>query len=148
MVVVAYIDDILIASKRSLEKYHKQVSNVFQLFMHNHMCIEIAKGVLDVTDTTFLVFVVSGSGLRMDPQKARVIVDWAKPTSRREVQQLLGVWNFYRRFIHNFSLIVSPIMDLLRQDGEFFWGVAQEAACLKIAILFTSGKHQLLDITI
>jgi len=30
MIVVAYIDDILIATKRSLEKHHRQVSKVFQ----------------------------------------------------------------------------------------------------------------------
>jgi len=37
MVVAAYIDDILIATKGSLEKHHKQVSKVFQLLMDNGM---------------------------------------------------------------------------------------------------------------
>jgi hypothetical protein len=49
----------------------------------------------------------------MDPEKAKAIVDWPRPTSRKEVQQLLGLWNFYRRFIVNFSGIISPITDLL-----------------------------------
>jgi len=107
MVVVAYIDDILIATKRSLEKHHKQVSEVFQLVMHNDMCIEIDKCVFDVSGTSFLVLMVSGSGLRMDPENARAITDWPRPMSRKEVQQLLGLWNFYRRLIHYFSAIVS-----------------------------------------
>jgi len=102
MVVVAYIDDILIATKGSLEKHHKQVSKVFQLLMDNNMCVEIDKCIFDASETTFLGFFVSGSGLRIDPEKARAIVDWPRPTSRTEVQQLLGLWNFYRRFIHNF----------------------------------------------
>jgi hypothetical protein len=50
MVVVAYIDDILIATKGSLQKYHHQVSKVFQLLMDNHMCIEIDKCVFDTTE--------------------------------------------------------------------------------------------------
>jgi len=54
------------------------------------------------------------------------------------------LWNFYRRFIHNFSAIVLPITDLLRQDTKFNWGEAQEAAFLKITILFTSGKTPIL----
>jgi hypothetical protein len=90
MVVVAYMDDILIATKGSLEKHHKQVSKVFQLLMDNHMCIEIDKCVLDVNKTLFLGFIVSGMGLSRDPEKARAIVDWPKPTSRKEVQQLFG----------------------------------------------------------
>jgi len=39
MVVVAYIDDITIATKGNLEKQHRQVSKVFQLFMDNQMCV-------------------------------------------------------------------------------------------------------------
>jgi hypothetical protein len=144
MVVVAYIDDILISTKGSLQKHHKQVSKVFQLLMDNHMCIEIDKCVIDPSETPFVGFMVSGSGLRMDPEKASGITDCPRPKSRKEVQQILGLWNFYGRFIHNFSAIVSPITDLLRQDTEFSWGQAQEAAFLKITILFTSGKTPIL----
>lgn len=89
-------------------------------------------------------FVVSGKGLRMDPDKAKAIVDWPRPKSRKEVQQSLGLWNFYRRFIHNFSGIVSPITDLLSQEVSFASGEAQEAAFLKMTILFTSGKTPIL----
>jgi hypothetical protein len=34
---------------------------------------------------------------------------------------------------------------LLRQEIEFHWGEAQEAAFLKITILFTSGKTPILE---
>jgi hypothetical protein len=80
----------------------------------------------------------------MDPEKAKAIVDWLRPTSRKEVQQLLGLWNYYRRFSNNCSVIVSQITDLLRQDGAFVWGEPQEASFFKIPILFTSGKHPIL----
>jgi hypothetical protein len=91
MVVVAYINDILIATKGSLEKHHLQVSKVFQLLMDNHMCIEIDNCVCDVSETPVLGVMVSGSGLRMDPKKAKAIVDGPRPTSRKEVQPLLGL---------------------------------------------------------
>jgi hypothetical protein len=67
MVVVAYIDDILIATKWSLEKHHRQVSKVFQLHMYQTMYIKINKRVFDATEITFLACAVSGSSLRMDP---------------------------------------------------------------------------------
>jgi hypothetical protein len=56
IVVVAYIDNILIATKGSLEKHHKAVSKVFQLLMDNHMCIEIDKCIFDASETSFLGF--------------------------------------------------------------------------------------------
>jgi hypothetical protein len=95
MVVVASIDDILIATIGSIEQHHKQVSKVFQLLMDNHMCIEIDKCILDSSKIPFLGFIVSETGLKMDPEEARAITDWPRPTSRKEFQQLLGLWNFY-----------------------------------------------------
>jgi hypothetical protein len=108
------------------------------------MCIEIEKSVFDASETSFLGFIVKGSVLEMDSEKARGIVDCPRPLSRKEVQQLLGLWNLYRRFINNFSAIVSPISDLLRQDTKFEWREAQEAAFLKMRILFTSAKTPIL----
>jgi hypothetical protein len=70
MVVVAYIDDILIPTKGSLQKHHRQVTKVFQLLMENKLCIEIDKCIFDATRTPFLGFIVSGEGLEMDPEKA------------------------------------------------------------------------------
>jgi hypothetical protein len=140
LVVVAYIHDILIAIKGSLEKHHRQVSKVFQHLIEYKLCIVIDKCTFDATRTPFLGFIVSGTGLEMDPEKANAIVDWPTPTSRKEVQQLLGLWNFYRRFLHNFSGIISLITNLLRQDFKFEWEPSQEATFLKTTILFASGK--------
>jgi hypothetical protein len=75
MVVVAYINNILIATKGSLEKHHRQVTKVFQLLMDNHMCIEIGKCVVSVSQTSFLEFIISGLRLCMDSEQAKAIVD-------------------------------------------------------------------------
>jgi hypothetical protein len=80
----------------------------------------------------------------MDPEDAQAIVDWPRPVSRREVHQLLGLWNFYRRCIHDFSAIVAPITDLLQQEMMCDWGDTEEAAFLKITILFTFGNTPIL----
>jgi len=77
----------------------------------------------------------------MDPTKAHAIVDWPRPKNQKAVQQLPGLWNFYRRFIPYHASMVAPITDLLKGKGkEFAFGQAQEAACLKVTIMLTSGK--------
>jgi len=50
MVVVAYIDDIIIAMKGSLEKHTRQVGKVFDLFLENQMCVEIDTCVFEQTE--------------------------------------------------------------------------------------------------
>jgi len=145
MVVVAYMDDILIATKGSIEKHYCQVGKVFQLLKDNHMCIEIDKCIFNAKEVPFLGFIVSGTGLRMDPDKAKAIVNWPRPTDQKEVQQLSGMWNFYRRFVPGYAAIVSPITNLLRGFNRvIIWGETQEAAFLKITILVTSGKTPIL----
>jgi hypothetical protein len=120
IVVVAYIDDIIIATKGSVEKHRRQVGKVFDLLLENQMCIEIDKYVFEQTEAVFLGFIVSGKTIRMDPTKAQDIVNWPRPKNQKEVQQILGLWNFYRRFIPNYAQIVAPITDLLRGDGKSF----------------------------
>jgi hypothetical protein len=80
------------------------------------------------------VFVVSGSGYQVDSEEARGIVDWPRQMTRKEVQQMIGLWNFYPQFIHYFSRIVSPITDLLWQDFTCKFRKAQEAAVLIITV--------------
>jgi hypothetical protein len=145
MVVVAYIDDILTTTKGSMEKHYRQLSKVFQLLMDNHMCVEIDKCIFHAKEVPFLGFMVSRSGLRMDLDKAKAIVQWPRPTNVKEVQQLLRLCNFYRRLVPGYAAIVVPITDLLRgKTKDINWANAQEAAFLKIPILFTSGKTSIL----
>jgi hypothetical protein len=83
MVVVTDINDVLIAMQESLEQHHKQVFNVFQLLMENHICVEIDTCIFDTNDIPFLGFIVSESGLQMDPNKAKAIVNWPWATNVR-----------------------------------------------------------------
>jgi hypothetical protein len=48
----------------------------FAEVMDNNMRIEIEKCVFNVTKITFVRFVVSGSGVRMDSDNTKLIVDW------------------------------------------------------------------------
>jgi hypothetical protein len=70
MVVVAYVNDIIIATKGSLEKYRLQVGKVFDLVLENNMCIEIDKCVCEQTEASFLGSIVSGQSIGMYAPKA------------------------------------------------------------------------------
>jgi hypothetical protein len=56
------------------------------------------------------------------------------PTTKRELQQLIGKINFIRRFISNLFGRIEPFMDLvkIKADEEFRWGVEQQRAFKKI----------------
>jgi hypothetical protein len=50
------------------------------------------------------------------------------PTTVTGVRSFVGIANFYRRFIKNFSTIAKPLFDLTKKHVEFGWNDAAEGA--------------------
>ena len=66
----------------------------------------------DVVEIAFLGHIVSTDGVAADPSKTDVVSKWPTPQSRKEVQQFLGIGNYYRRFVKNFASILQPLQRL------------------------------------
>ncbi|KAK1668512.1 hypothetical protein QYE76_056671 [Lolium multiflorum] len=62
------------------------------------------------------------------------------PTTKKELQRLIGKINFVRRFISNLSGRIEPFMGLvkIKSDEEFRWGAEQQRA-------FDEIKERMLD---
>ena len=56
-----------------------------------------------------------------DPEKLLKVQTWPVPQSTREVQQFLGLANYYHRFIHNFARIAKPLHKLTECTATFPW---------------------------
>jgi len=67
----------------------------------------------------FLGHIVSADGISVDPRKVQIVKDWPTPTSTNEVQQFLGLTNYFRRFIHAYATIARPIQLLTRKDVKW-----------------------------
>lgn len=68
----------------------------------------------------------------MNPEKVRAVQEWPTPTSRQEVQRFLGLANFYRKFVCNFSHISSPLHALTSSKVQFLWSPQAESAFKKL----------------
>jgi hypothetical protein len=55
----------------------------------------------------------------MDHGKVRDVLDWRPPKSVHQVQSFLGLADYYRRFIPNFSKILKPITELLKKGPKY-----------------------------
>ena len=51
-------------------------------------------------------------GLRMDPEKTRVIWEWEIPTIKKGVRVFLGFTNYYKAFIDKFITMAAPFTAL------------------------------------
>ena len=133
--VVVYLDDILIYSK-SLDEHRTHVAQVLKVLQENYLVVKLEKCIFHVPEIEFLGHIVSGTYVKTDPKKIKAVKEWPEPKSVKEVQSFLGLCNYYRRFIKNFSLIASPLFQLIRKNSKFFWSQEKSQA-------FTTLKEKL-----
>jgi len=116
--VISYIDDILIYSN-SLEEHHEHVKKVLKKLLENNLYIKLEKYEFDVTETTFLGYILSKDGLKVDSEKVKAILDWPVPSNVKEIQSFIGLCNYYRIFIKDFAKIARPLHKLTRKNVPF-----------------------------
>ena len=75
----------------------------------------------------------------MDPGKVEAILAWPPPKSIHDIHVFLGLANFYRRFISQFSKVVAPITALLKKGEKFRWNPAAQEAFMLLKQSFTSA---------
>jgi hypothetical protein len=118
--VVVYLDDILIFSS-SLEEHTLHVKEVLSRLKDNQLVLKSEKCQWGVTEVEFLGFIISKSGIRMAKDKMMALNQFPPPENVKEVRSFLGLANFYRKFINNFSEIVTPLTRLTKKNVPFIW---------------------------
>jgi hypothetical protein len=141
---VVYLDDILIYSE-TREEHVRHIREVLQRLRKFALFASLKKCFFFRQEVEFLGFIVSTAGVSIDPSRISTVVGWPIPQSYYEVQQFLGLANFFRRFIRQYSRIVAPLTSLLkgsengRKSGPFIWGEGELQAFRTIQAAFTQA---------
>jgi hypothetical protein len=110
---VAYLDDILIFSA-DRDSHTNHLHQVLKRLQKAGLYAKPSKCAFYQDQVKFLGFVISSRGVSIDPRRVIDIVSWEIPKTFREIQVFLGFYNFYRRFIKNYSRIALPLTALLK----------------------------------
>ena len=78
-------------------------------------------------------------GLQIDGDKIKPILEFPTPKNVKQLQRIIGMILWYRRFIPKFSEIIEPLQTLLRKGIEWRWVIQQEQALMKIKELLKTG---------
>jgi hypothetical protein len=111
----AYIDDVLIFSENKKDHRH-HVRTVVAKLQEAGLQIDLKKCEFEVTQTTFLGFIITNKGVQVDPAKTKVVRDWPEPITKKGVQSFLGFCNFYRIFILSYSRVARPLYGATKTD--------------------------------
>ena len=111
--VIVYLDDILIFTKT--EEEHRQIlAEVFRRLAHYSLYVKEKKCALFLSQVEFLGHIVTAEGIRVQSGKIDAVKEWPQPRTVTELQQFLGLCNYYRRFIKGYATVAAPLTDLLR----------------------------------
>jgi RNase H-like domain found in reverse transcriptase/Reverse transcriptase (RNA-dependent DNA polymerase)/Integrase zinc binding domain/Chromo (CHRromatin Organisation MOdifier) domain/Retroviral aspartyl protease/Integrase core domain len=116
--VQVYLDDICILSKTA-EEHLQHIEIVLQKLREVKLYVKLAKCSFAMTEMKFLGHILSGEGIRADPEKIAVLQAWKFPKSGKEMLQFLGLANYFRKFMANFSRVASGLYHLTKKNVTF-----------------------------
>jgi len=65
----------------------------------------------------------------MEAKKVDGVLSWPQPKNVKDIRKLLGLANYYRRFIKDFTQVARPINVLTRKDEKLL-GAEGTQGCL------------------
>ena len=119
--VTAYLNDILIYTKSTLEEHIQAVKKVFKALQEADIRLQPNKCKFHVKTVKFLGSIIMTDGIQMDNEKVKAIREWPEPRNLKEVQAFLGFANFCRRFIQGYSQICTPLTKMTKKEQLFHW---------------------------
>jgi hypothetical protein len=137
--VVVFIDDILIYSKNK-EEHAEHLWIVLTRLREHQLYAKFSKCTFWLEEIQFLGHILSAKGIAVDPNKVKDILEWRSPTTMHQVRSFLGLAGYYRRFIPDFSKIVKPITELLKNDVKFDWSPKCNEAFQQLKTLLTTAS--------
>ena len=99
--MIVYLDDILIF-RHNREEHLRHLKLVLITLQKEKLLINMKKCSFMKKELVYLGFVVSKEGLKMDPDKVQVILNWPIPKNVYEVRSFHGLASLHRKFINNF----------------------------------------------
>ena len=116
--VLVFIDDILVYSK-DREDHYTHLWVVLETLRMEQLYEKLSKCEFWLREESFLGHIVAEEGIRVDPRKIEVILEWKPPRSVIEVRSFLGLLSYYRRFVKEFSMTATPMTRLLQNNVRF-----------------------------
>ena len=135
--VLCYLDDVLICSE-TFEQHFADLQGVFNRFYSAGLKLQPSKCHFAQRRCVFLGHEISRDGIKPPSNKVELILNYPSPTNIKELRRIMGLFNWFRKFIPNYSAIAQPILKLMKKNTKFNWTSEQSSAFAELKRLL---KH-------
>ena len=130
--LIYYMDDMVINSG-SWSDHLRSTKTFLQTLQKNNLTANPTKCEIGQTEIEYLGFRLSEQEIRISERKIKAIQMIQAPKTKKSLQRVIGLVNFWRSFVPNFAQNTVNMRLLLTKDAPFEWNEAcqNELAYLK-----------------
>lgn len=136
--VFIYLDDFIIVTP-TFEEHLRVLKEILLRLRYAGLTVNTEKCKFCLDELKYLGYVVNQSGLHVDPEKVECIVNYPAPTNIKAVKRFVGMTSWYRRFIPNYAITMSPLHALTKKNVTWEWTSEAEAAFCSVKELLVSA---------
>ena len=83
---------------------------------------------------------MSESGIGTDPSKVEAVRTRPIPTNLRKCRAFIVLFQYYRRFVPNFSAVAAPLHALTKKGASFLWTLECQQAFDQLKSVLSSAE--------
>jgi len=118
--VQIYLDDLTIHSG-TFEEHLDHIEIVLERLGKINLKLNLDKCQWFQREIHILGHIVTKNSVLMDKAKIQAVSEMQPPKNVKQIQQYLGLCNYYRRFIEDFAKIAAPLYHLLKKEVAWNW---------------------------
>jgi len=115
-----YVDDLLLTSE-NFEDHLKHLKQTLQTLRINNLMANPSKAYLGQSTITYLGHELTTDGVTISDDNVRAIRNIAIPKNKRSLRRLLGLLNYFRKYVKNYSQRTISMRELLKKEVAFNW---------------------------
>lgn len=123
----AYLDDVIIFSENWVD-HLDHLRQVLSRIEKARLTLNVKKCVFANAEIDFLGHHLGLNQIRPRSQKVEVLLAFPQPKNKKQVQSLLGLAGYYRRYLPHFADLTYPLTEMLKKDRRFAWSAEAQRA--------------------
>ena len=128
--VLVWIDDILLSGKND-EEHLKTLETVLQKLEMSGLRLNRNKCFFMEPEVTYLGQQINKHGVSPVRENVKAISDAPAPRTVSELRSYLGMINYYNHYLPQLSMVLNPLLRLLKKGTKWSWGKPQDEAFRK-----------------
>lgn len=132
-----YLDDIIVHTQ-TVAAHQLLLRAVLRTLHDANLRLRFGKCKFFAREVEWLGHTISYRSIRPVPKTIKAVIEFPQPRTQKQVQQFVGLANYYRNFVPHFSIIAAPLYDLMKKDIPFEWSSRHQESFDNLRRLLTS----------